>query len=339
MNQEDRYSRQIRFAGIGAAGQLRLRDSRVVVIGCGALGTVAAEMLARAGVGYLKLIDRDVVEWSNLQRQSLFTELDAEEARPKATAAARALRAINSQVHVEAAVVDLEGDNVGALCGGADVLLDGTDNFETRYLLNDYAVQQGIPWVYGAAVGSYGLGLAVMPGQTPCLRCVFPDLPAAGEGESCETVGVIAPIIHMVTGFQVASVLRILVGERPPSGLFQMDVWRDHGRMMGLQGPNIDCPCCVRKEFSYLGGSFGSRSARLCGRNAVQVRPPQPQAIDLENLAHRLAPVCRVRLGPELLRFFPPGFEITLFPDGRAIVRGTEDPAEARSLYARYIGA
>lgn len=338
MPHQDRYSRQVRFAGIGAAGQAKLRHARVVLVGCGALGTVSAEMLTRAGVGCIKVIDRDFVEWSNLQRQSLFTEADAEEGLPKALAAVKALRAINSTVHLEAVVGDLDGDNIGAMCGGGDLMLDGSDNFETRYLLNDYAVQQGVPWVYGAAVGSYGLGLAVVPGKSPCLRCVFPDLPAAGEGDSCDTVGIISPIIHMVTGFQVAAVLRILVGESPPSGLFQMDVWRDQGRIMGLHGPSAECPCCVRREFPFLLGAATSRSVRLCGRNAVQVRPPGAVELDLEQLAHKLAPSFPVRLHPELLRFSPPGFEVALFPDGRAIIKGTEDPATARSLYSRFIG-
>jgi molybdopterin-synthase adenylyltransferase len=338
MGAEDRYSRQARFSGIGPAGQLKIRKARLVLVGCGALGTVSSEMLTRAGVGHLKLIDRDFVEWSNLQRQSLFTEDDAAEGRPKATAALRALKAVNSDVHLEAVVCDLDTDNIGALCGGADLLLDGSDNFETRYLINDYAVQQGIPWIYGAAVGSYGLGLAILPGQTPCLRCIFPDLPPAGEADSCDTAGIIAPIIHMVAGFQVTAAFRILIGTPPPSGLFQLDVWRDQGRMVGLNGPSVDCPCCMRREFSFLHGDRHSRSVRLCGRNSVQVRPPQLQPIDLEQLAHKLAPVCRVRLSPEVLRFFPPGYEVTLFPDGRAIVQGTEDPAEARSLYTRFVG-
>ncbi len=335
---EDRYSRQTRFPGIGAAGQQRLGQARVVVVGCGALGTVSSEMLVRAGVGHLRLVDRDFVEWSNLQRQSLFTEADAEEGLPKATAAARFLRAVNSAVEIEPFVADLDLDNLSNLCDGADLLLDGTDNFETRYLLNDYAVQRGVPWIYGAAVGSYGLGLAVVPGQTPCLRCIFPEHPPPGEGETCETAGVIAPVIHVVAAFEVTSALRILVGHRPPAGLFQVDVWNDQGRLVGLGGPDPECPCCARREFVFLQGG-GSRPERLCGRNAVQVRPAARQSLDLSRLARQLEPVCRVRLHPELLRFYASGYEVTVFPDGRAIVKGTENPAEARSVYARYVGA
>jgi adenylyltransferase/sulfurtransferase len=336
---EDRYSRQTRFPGIGPDGQQKLGEARVVVIGCGALGTVCAEMLVRAGVGCLRLIDRDFVEWPNLQRQSLFTEADAEDGLPKATSAARALRAINSTISVEPLVADLDLDNLDVLCGDADLLLDGTDNFETRYLLNDYAVREGLPWIYGAAVGSYGLGLAVVPGKAPCLRCIFPELPPPGEGETCETAGVISPVIHMVAAFEVAAALRILVGHSPPAGLFQVDVWNDQWRLMDVGGPSPDCPCCAYRDYVFLRGGAGSRPERLCGRNAVQVRPMVRQSVDLSRLARQLAPVGRVRLHPELLRFSTSNYEITVFPDGRAIVKGTDNPAEARSIYARYVGA
>ncbi len=335
----DRYSRQKLFSEFGEAGQARLRRARVVVVGCGALGSVGSEMLVRAGVGRLRIVDRDYVELSNLQRQSLFTEADVEERNPKAVAAERALRRINSDVEVTGLVEDLDFRNIDRLLEEADLILDGADNFEVRFLVNDYCVKHGIPWVYGAAVGSYGLAMAVVPGKTACLRCLFPDPPAPGSGETCDTAGILAPIIHVVTAFQVTQTLRILTGQTPSEGLLTVDVWRDDWRRLSVQGPMDSCPCCGLGRFEFLSGSGSTSSTHLCGRNAVQIKPPEGGRIDLAELARRLQGTVPVELGRYLLQILPAPFEISLFPDGRAIVKGTDDVAEARALYARYVGS
>jgi molybdopterin-synthase adenylyltransferase len=335
----DRYSRQILFRGIGREGQRRIGEAKVVVVGAGALGSVSSEMLTRAGIGRLTIIDRDFVEPSNLQRQSLYTEQDAAEGVPKAVAAARALRAINSDVEVTGVVEDVTADNIRSLCSGHDVIVDGCDNFEIRYLLNDFSVSTGIPWFYGAALGSYGLAMTVLPGQTPCLCCVFPEAPQAGTGETCDTAGIIAPVIHTVAAHQVAQVLRQLVGAPPLLSMFQFDLWTGEMRTLKLPEAVKDCRCCVLRDFVHLRGSAREVPIRLCGRNAVQLTPRVRGTIDLQALGKRLEESgCAVRYGEHLLRFLPSGYEIALFRDGRAIIKGTEDFAEARSLYARYVG-
>jgi len=335
--ERQRYSRQILFAGIGEGGQESLLGAHAVVAGCGALGSFHAAALARAGVGRLTIIDRDYVEPANLHRQWLFEEDDAAEARPKAVAAARRLARINSSVAVRGVVADLTPENAAELLGGAGVVLDGTDNFETRYLINDFAVSRGIPWIYGAAVGSYGLEMPVLPGHTPCLRCVYPD-PPAGPQPTCETAGVLNAIVSAVASLQVADALKILCGhaELVRPRITTIDVWTGSIRQIDAPMRDDDCPACARRRFPFLEES--SRSpVRLCGRDAVQVREREGP-LDLEALRARLAPLGEVRGGEFALRFLAPPYEMTVFPDGRAIIKGTSDPGLARSLYARYIG-
>ena len=338
----DRYARQVRFAPLGEAGQRRLLGSRVTLIGCGALGAVLADTLVRAGVGYLRLIDRDFVELDNLPRQALFDEQDVAENQPKAEAAARKLRRINSTVTVEPIIADVHRGNVEEYCRDADLLLDGTDNFETRYLINDVAVSRGVPWIYGACVAAEGRVLPILPGETPCLRCVFPDAPPPGSVATCETAGVLGPIVHVVAGMQAAEALKLLAGRHEALNrrLTVIDLWA--GRMRGINVDNArtpKCPCCGRREFAYLIGGRGSESVTLCGRNAVQVTPPTSGELDLPALADRLGPDASPRLNRFLLRFVAGEHEVTLFRDGRAIIKGTTDAGTARRAYARYVGA
>jgi adenylyltransferase/sulfurtransferase len=334
----DRYSRQIRFAPFGASGQERLSAAHVVVVGCGALGTVHSAALVRAGVGRLRIIDRDFVELNNLQRQWLFDEDDAAASVPKAAAAARHLAKVNSSVAVEPVVADLTAANAGDLLAGASLLLDGTDNFETRYLLNDYSVREGVPWIYGAAVGSYGLVMPVLPGETACLACVYPE-PPSGAQPTCETAGVLNTITSVIGSLQVSLAIRILAGgEGPlPGRITTVDVW--DGRIRQVAQPARDplCRCCAKRQFPWLDGSRRA-PVSLCGRNAVQIHE-RARPIDLAALAAQLAPLGEVRRNEFALRFFLPPHEITVFPDGRAIIKGTTDVGVARSLYARYIGA
>jgi molybdopterin-synthase adenylyltransferase len=339
MDAEDRqrYSRQILFPGIGEGGQQALCRSRAVIAGCGALGSFHAAALARAGVGRLTVIDRDYVEPSNLQRQWLFEESDAADSLPKAAAAARRIAAINSRVQATAEVTDLTAANAAELLSGADAILDGTDNFETRYLINDFAVSAGIPWIYGAAVGSYGLVMPVIPGRTACLRCVYPE-PPAGVQPTCETAGVLNAVTAAVAALQVADALKILSGrpELVRSRITTMDVWDGSIRQIEAPPPDPDCPCCGRREFVWL-EETERPPVRMCGRNAVQVHE-RDRTIDLTELKSRLAPLGEVKGGEWALRFATGPYEMTIFPDGRAIVKGTGDPALARSLYARYVG-
>jgi adenylyltransferase/sulfurtransferase len=333
---EDRYSRQIRFEGIGPGGQEAFARSTAAIVGCGALGSFQAGALARAGVGRLLLIDRDYVEWSNLQRQWLFGEDDARDARLKAVAAAAAIAGINSSIRAEASVTDLTAANAEELLSEANVILDGTDNFETRYILNDVAVKRGIPWIYGGAVGSYGLAMPIVPDRTACFRCVYPQAPA-GLQPTCETAGVVNTVTSIVASLQVSLALRILAGDLPDGRIATVDVWT--GALRNVSAPQRDprCPCCARREFAAL--EARSRApVSLCGRNAVQIHERR-RPRDLADLRARLAPLGDVRANEFALRFFLPEYEMTIFPDGRAIVKGTTDPGIARSLYARYIGA
>ncbi len=332
-----RYSRQILFPGIGERGQEALCASHAAIAGCGALGSFQAAALARAGVGSLTIIDRDYVESSNLQRQWLFEEADAAEALPKAAAAARRIAVINSRVRVNAVVADLTAANVAELFSGASAVLDGTDNFETRYLINDFAVSSGIPWIYGAAVGSYGLVMPVVPGRTPCLRCVYPE-PPSGVQPTCETAGVLNAVTAAVASLQVSDALKILSG-RPDlvcARITTMDVWDGSIRQIAAPPPDPDCPCCGRRQFVWL-EETERPPVRMCGRNAVQVHE-RDRAIDLAELKSRLEPLGEVRGGEWAVRFSTGPYELTIFPDGRAIVKGTGDVAVARSLYSRYVG-
>ena len=335
-----RYSRQVLFDGLGTRGQRALIDATAVIVGCGGLGCVQATLLVRAGVGRVRIIDRDLVEESNLQRQVLFDESDARELRPKAAAAAERLRAANSLVTVEGLVEDLNSVSASRLLEGADVILDAADNFDTRYLINDYAVATGTPWVYGACVASYGMTFAVLPGDTPCLRCVFPDIPPGGAAASCDTAGVLGPIVGVVASLQVAQALKVLSGQPQlvDRRMAVVDVWTNELETVELPARDPRCPCCGRGDREFLNGGRSSETTSLCGRNAVQVRARPGTSLDLEALAARLAPLGSVQLNRFLLRAAIDRYELTVFPDGRAIVSGTDDPAGAKSVYARYVG-
>ena len=334
---DSRYSRQRRFAPLGEEGQERIGSAKVAVVGCGALGTVEAEILVRAGAGQTRLIDRDFVEWSNLQRQFLFAESDAAEGLPKAVAAARRLACVNSEVSVEPVVADLTPANIEEMLEGVDLILDGTDNFEARFLMNDYAVSAGIPWIYAAAVGSYGLKLAIVPGRTACLRCVYPE-PPAGSQPTCETEGVLAPITAAIASLACGDALKILArgSHAVASRLTTIDVWSGEIRQTAAPERDPDCPCCTRREFVHLTGRRRAPIS-LCGQNAVQIHE-RFRPVDLPELARRLAPVASVRSNDFAIRATIDPYELTVFPDGRAIIKGTTDPAIARSIYARYVG-
>jgi molybdopterin-synthase adenylyltransferase len=336
----DRYSRQILFNGIGEAGQRKLLAARVLIVGCGALGSAHAEALCRAGVGHLRIVDRDFVEPSNLQRQTMFTESDAEKRLPKAVAAANHLREINSEIQVEPHVTDVNHSNIEQLIDDCDVVLDGTDNFSTRYLINDACVKHRTNWVYGAAVGSYGVTMTVRPHQTPCLRCVFEEAPPAASAPTCDTSGVIMPIISIVSAVQVAETLKLITErfDELHGSLMQFDVWQNEWRKIKLSEPHVDCPTCSLAQFETLSPSSVETAAVLCGRDAIQISPSQPTFVNFSSLAERLRPAGDVKFNEYLLRFKTGPFELTVFQDARSIVRGTNEIATARSLYAKYIG-
>jgi adenylyltransferase/sulfurtransferase len=338
----ERYSRQMRFAGIGEEGQRRLLGSHVTLCGCGALGTVLANALVRGGVGHLRLVDRDFIETNNLQRQVLFDEHDVAENLPKVEAAARKLAAINSTVHVEPVVTDIDRTNIVELVKDADLILDGTDNFEIRYLINDAAVKLGKPWVYGGCIGSHGQTMTILPGETPCLRCVFEAAPAPGEAGTCETAGVLSPIVNIVASFQAAEAFKILTGRRGliNRDLIYIDVWDNLQRRIKIAPllGKVDCPCCRRRRFEWLEGEQGSHTTSLCGRNAVQVAQRTPARLNFEEMARHLEALSEVSYNRFLLKFDAEGYQFTVFPDGRAIIKGTDDVDKARTLYAKYVG-
>jgi molybdopterin-synthase adenylyltransferase len=338
----ERYSRQMRFYGIGREGQRKLAEARVTLCGCGALGTVLANALVRAGVGHLRLIDRDFIETSNLQRQVLFDEHDVAENLPKAEAAARKLGAINSSVHVEPVVADVDRTNIVDLVKDADVILDGTDNFEIRYLINDVAVKLQKPWVYGGCIGSHGQTMTILPGETPCIRCVFEAAPAPGEAGTCETAGVLGPIVNIVASYQATEALKILTGrlEHINRELLYFDVWENTQRKIKIAPllGKVNCPCCQQKRFEWLEGMHGSQTTSLCGRNAVQVSHRLVTRLNFEELARHLEVMGQVSYNRFLLKFNVESYEFTVFPDGRAIIKGTDEIDKARTLYARYIG-
>ena len=332
----ERFSRQIRFAPFGKEGQENLDSATAVIVGCGALGTVQASLLARAGLGTIRLIDRDYVEESNLQRQLLYTETDACQALPKAEAARRHLLEANSGIRIEAHVSDLNPENADDLLAGAGVILDGTDNFETRLLINDYSVREGIPWIYGAAVASYGIAMPVMPGDSACFRCVYPE-PPPGAQPTCETAGVLGPVTSVIGSFQAMEAMKILSG-RPSAvrrRIFTADLWNGPVRETAMPPRDADCPCCGRRDFAFLNGRRAPVS--LCGRNAVQIHELR-RPLDLVELAGRLNGVGAVRANEFALRFTSGNHEITVFPDGRAIIKGTTDIGVARGIYSKYIG-
>jgi molybdopterin/thiamine biosynthesis adenylyltransferase len=336
----ERYSRQILFAGIGEEGQRRLLSSSAVIVGCGAIGAAAASLLVRAGVGRIRVLDRDFVESSNLQRQSLFDEADAAAAVPKAAAAERKLRFVNSSIRIEGVVSDLSPRNAEALLSGFDLILDGTDNFETRLLINDFAVQRGKPWIYAATVASYGVTMTIRPGHTACLACLL-DSSSNGPGleETCDTVGVLGPIVSLIASLEVAEALKLLSGQAEAlnNRLISCDIWT--GRFQSVRvTPNPACRACARRYFTYLSGD-SQPHITMCGRDSVQIHE-RARSLDLAALRQRLSPtVADVRQNDFLLTFRIDPYQMTVFADGRAILKGTKDPAVARSLYARYIGS
>ena len=341
-----RYHRQILLPQIGEAGQQRLAESTVLLIGCGALGTVIADQLVRGGIGTLRICDRDVVETTNLQRQVLFDESDAAAGTPKAVAAAQRLGRVNSMVQIEPHVVDVHSGNIEELIegrggtAGASVILDGTDNAEIRYLINDAAVKHSVPWVYGGAVGVAGRVMAIVPGVTPCLRCLFPEPPGAGELETCDTAGVLGPAAAVVASLQVVAAMKILLKEEVPEQLVTLDLWQGRVQAVSTAGARReDCPACGRRDFSFLERSASGTTA-LCGRDAIQILPAGRTALSAERVAARLAAAGPVESTPHLVRcsLAESGLALTVFPDGRAIVKGTTDPTVARSIYARYVG-
>ncbi len=338
MTREERYSRQVLFRGIGTEGQRRLGAARVTIIGCGATGSAVASLLARAGVGTLRLIDRDYVEPSNLQRQSLFDESDAAGSTPKAIAAAHKIAAFNSEIVVEPQVADLTPANAEGLLAHSDLILDGSDNFETRYLINDYAVQQGTPWIYAAAVGSYGVTMNILPGETACLACVFPA-PPRGVVETCDTSGILNSAASFVASIETTEALKLLVGARGRlrRSLLSFDVWTNERSEISATHPRDNCPACGQREFVHLQGK-GRPHITLCGRNSVQIHERE-RTIDFAEMTERLKPHGTVRHNDFVLKFWREDYEMTLFPDGRAIIKGTTDTAVARSLYARYVGS
>jgi molybdopterin/thiamine biosynthesis adenylyltransferase len=337
---EERYSRQILFRGIGAEGQQRLAVARVAIVGCGATGSALASLLARAGVGTLRIIDRDYVEVSNLQRQSLFEESDAAESLPKAVAAARKIGAFNSEIAVDPRVEDLVPDNIDVLLEGMDVILDGTDNFETRYLINDYAVKKSVPWIYAAAVGSYGVTLNVVPGKTACLACIFPDTPR-GMVETCETSGILNTAVNLVASVAASEAVKLLIGgtaaEQLRKTLWSYDVWTNEQAEIAGAKPRAGCRACGERDFVHLAGE-GRPHITMCGRNSVQIHE-SARPIDFAEMQQRLEAHGIVRHNEFVLKFWREPYEMTLFPDGRAIIKGTTDTGVARSLYARFVGS
>ena len=346
-----RYDRQMLWKPIGIDGQRKLRTSRVLLVGCGALGTTLANLLARAGVGHLTIVDRDFIEVTNLQRQVLFDHDDIDHDLPKAVAAKQKLARANPEIEIEPIVADVSHSNIEKLAEKKDLLLDGTDNFETRFLINDLSVKMGIPWIYGACIGSTGLAMNVLPKETPCLRCIFETAPPPGMNPTCDTAGVLGSAASIVASWQAVEAIKLLTGNRDALSrfLFSFDLWENRFQQLNVSRARdvADCPCCKHDEYEYLSGKFSSATTNLCGRNAVQVSPPSPGKIDFERVASGLEAVgnptrnkfmlkCVVAEGAGEQR---KDLELTLFADGRAIVKGTNDAAVARSVYAKYVGA
>ena len=335
-----RYSRQMLFDRIGEDGQRKLLNSSVLLVGCGALGTVLANTLVRAGVGRLRIVDRDYIEENNLQRQILFDEQDIADGLPKAEAGR-----INSGVHVEAVVSDVNAGNIEALADDVDLILDGTDNFETRFLINDVSVKHGTPWIYGACIGATGLVMPILPHETPCLRCVFENAPPPEMNPTCDTAGVLGPVVNIVASYQSIEAFKLLTGRRDEltRKLITIDVWSGHTHALNVQRAYDagNCPCCHQNRLDFLEGGAGSKTTTLCGRNAVQITPAAGHQVDFQQIADKLAPVAAAppKFNRFMLKVAIDRYELTVFADGRAIIKGTHKPDEARSVYAKYVGA
>jgi adenylyltransferase/sulfurtransferase len=340
LKSDDRYSRQIRFTPIGAEGQLKIGKARIALIGAGALGSVSAELLVRAGAGFLRIIDRDFVELSNLQRQSLYDEDDVRDNLPKAVAAAAKLKRINSTVQIEPIVDDVNPTTVEEYIKDVDLVLDALDNFETRFVINDACAKHARSWIYSSAVGSYGLVMSIIPGKSPCLRCMIGNLPAPGSSPTCDTAGVIGPITHIIASIQTAEALKWILGNGEPNNLelITYDVWTHRFHRTALNSDVMkSCPVCAEGRFDYLDGN-PLRTVTLCGRNAVQLIPGVRSDMDFPRVSTSIGPSGRVQFNEFLLKYSSPPFELTLFKDGRAIVKGTEDPGVARSVYTKIVG-
>jgi adenylyltransferase/sulfurtransferase len=335
----ERYARQLLFGGIGEAGQRKLLAAKAVVIGCGALGSVIANHLARAGVGHLVIADRDFIELNNLQRQILFDEEDIARGLPKAVAAAQKLRRINSAIRIEPVVTDVHFANIETLIAGAACVLDGTDNLETRYLINDACLKNGIPWIYGGVIGGSGMSMTILPRQTPCLRCVFAEMHAPGTAATCDTVGVLGPVVAAVASVEAAEAMKLITGNgRRNEGLITVDLWENRFDTIAITERTKDCPACGKGHYEFLAAREGIHTTALCGHNAVQVSVKSAAGIDLAALAGKLRPVGDVAVNEFMLRLKVTGHELTVFPDARAIIQGTTDVSVAKTLYAKYVG-
>jgi len=339
----NRYIRQEILGVVGSAGQERLAQAHVALVGAGALGSTIADLLVRAGIGRLTLIDRDYVELHNLQRQTLYTEEDVRDYTPKAMAAAERLALINSSVEVRPVVADVNSLSIAQLTESADILVDGTDNFETRYLINDLAVQSGRPWVYGGVIATYGMTMTIIPGETACLRCVFPDAPDAGSAPTCDTAGVFGPSVHVISSLEASEAIKLALGRTDAinRSLVSIDIWSMDLQRIPVGGPRPDCPTCQQRQFDFLDRKSLNLETTLCGHDAVQVMIQPPVKLDLAALGRRLEPAGEVLVNRFLVRFTDAvtGHELTIFPDGRAIVKGTTEPREARAIYDRYVGS
>ncbi|MBI4387502.1 MAG: ThiF family adenylyltransferase [Candidatus Omnitrophica bacterium] len=342
MQNLDRYQRQYLFKPLGEEGQKKICASRVLVVGCGALGTVIVSTLARAGVGFLRIVDRDFIELNNLHRQVLFDEADVKANLPKAVAAANKVKAINSGIVVESIVSDVNFTNIENFAKDIDLVMDGTDNFETRFLINEACVKLGKPWIYGACVGSHGLMAVVIPKETPCLRCIFESAPPPELSPTCDTAGIIAPTATVIASLESTEAIKLLSGNKSAiqKSLFSFDVWTGETRSFRLEGLRelTNCPVCKRGEYSVLSGKESSRTSVLCGRNSVQIFRQDQKHVNFKELAARLEKIGKVSFNTFLLRAEIEKYEIALFPDGRAIIKGTSDPAQAKTVYSKYIG-
>jgi len=340
MSELERYSRQILLSEIGRKGQEKLLSSAVAIIGCGALGTVIANSLVRAGVGRVRIVDRDYIEPNNLQRQVLFDEEDIAKGLPKAIAAAEKLRKVNSQVELEPIVADVNPDNIERIIGDVDLVMDGTDNFETRFLINDACVKHDIPWVYGAVIATYGMTMTILPHRTPCFRCFLAEMPVPGSTPTCDMVGVLSPAVNVIASLEVTEGLKILMGKEEElyGRLLYVDVWTGNLEQLELGKGDDPCPTCDLGQFEFLEARAGSYLTTLCGREAVQINVRGEVKVSFPDLAKRLNSVGQVSFNDYMLRFRVDSYELTVFPDGRTIVKGTTDEALARSLYARYVG-
>jgi adenylyltransferase/sulfurtransferase len=338
-----RYIRQEILGQFGADGQERLHQAHVGLVGAGALGSTIADLLVRAGLGKLTLVDRDYVELHNLQRQSLYSEADVEAHLPKAAAAAERLAEINREVTVIPVIADVNSVNIESIFADCSILIDGTDNFETRYLLNDLAVKTGRPWVYGGVLATYGMTTTIIPNETACLRCVFPDTPDAGSMPTCETAGVLGPAVHVISALEASEAIKLALGKTDKINrhLVSIDIWNMELTRVPTGGPRPDCPTCAQRQFDFLNRATPNLETSLCGHDAVQVLVSPPVKLDLEQLGNRLRPIGDVLVNRFLVRFTDPAtsHELTVFPDGRAIVKGVTEPAVARAVYDRYVGS